>query len=93
VTGKKLRKAEELNVEILERLASSGESEFIESTQLLIRTHAEPEVLRYIVEAIMEEAEEEPGFQEANKGLAFIHLKILLDAFVNSLRPRPRLVA
>jgi multidrug efflux pump subunit AcrB len=93
VTGKKLRKAEELNVEILERLASSGESEFMESAQLLIRTHAEPEVLRYIVEAIMEEAEEEPGFQEANKGLAFIHLKILLDAFVNSLRPRPRLVA
>ena len=93
VTGKKLKKAEESNVEILEQLASSNESEFIESAQLLIRAHAEPEVLRYIVEAIMEEDEKEPGFQEANKGLAFIHLKILLDAFVSSLRPRPRLVA
>jgi hypothetical protein len=93
VTAKKLRKAENLNVESLERLASSGENKLIESAQVLIRTHAEPEVLRYIVEAIMEEEEGEPGFQEANKGWAFIHLKILLDAFVSSLGPRPRLVA
>jgi hypothetical protein len=93
VTNKKLRKAEERNIHTLERLASIGEGEFIASAQLLIGTHAEPEVLRYIVEAIMEVDEEEPGFQEAHKGLAFIHLKILLDAFISSLGPRPRLVA
>ena len=95
ITRKKLRKAEETNVEILERLASGGEGDLIESGQLLIRTHPEPEVLRYIVEAIMEDDDdpEEPGFQDVNKGLAFVHLKVLLDAFVSSLAPRPRLVA
>ena len=41
----------------------------------------------------MEEDEEEPGFRDENKDLIFIHLKILLDAFVANLADRPRLVA
>jgi hypothetical protein len=93
VTRRKMRKAEESNIDRLEQLTSSSEGEMIEATQHLINTHPEPEVLRYVVEAIMEEDEEEPGFRDENKGLAFIHLKILLDAFVGSLADRPRLVA
>ena len=93
VTRKKMEKAEDANIDRLEQLASGTEGELIESAQHLISTHPEPEVLRYVVEAIMEEDEEEPGFRDENKGLAFIHLKILLDAFVGSLADRPRLVA
>ena len=93
VTRKKMEKAEDSNIDRLEQLTSGSEGELIESAQHLIGTHPEPEVLRYIVEAIMEEEEEEPGFRDENKGLAFIHLKILLDAFVGSLADRPRLVA
>ena len=93
VTRKKMEKAEDANIERLEQLVSGSEGELIESAQHLISTHPEPEVLRYVVEAIMEEDEEEPGFRDENKGLAFIHLKILLDAFVGSLADRPRLVA
>ena len=94
VTRKKLRKAEELNVGFLEDLASSSEGDFIRSVQQLLRTYAEPEVLRYILEAIMEEDEpEEPGIRDEYKGLAFVHLKILLDAFISSLAPRLRVVA
>jgi hypothetical protein len=93
VTPTKLREAEKSNIELLEQLMSSSEEEFIEAAQLLIRAHPESEVLRYIVEAIMEEQPDEPGFRDAYTGLAFIHLKILLDAFVSSLGPRPRLVA
>jgi len=93
VTRKRLRKAEESNTEFLEQLASSSEGRFIESGQLLVREHPEPEVLRYIVETIQEEQPDEPGFRAASLGLAFIHLKIVLDAFVSSLAPRPHLVA
>jgi len=95
VTRKKMRRAEESNVELLEQLASSDEADFIETIQLLLADCPEPEVLRYIVEAIMEEQDDpdEPGFRDEYKGLAFLHLKILLDAFVSSLGPRPRTVA
>lgn len=93
VTRRKMRKAEESNIDRLEQLTSSSEGEMIEATRHLISTHPEPEVLRYIVEAIMEENEGEPGFRDENKGLAFIHLTILLDAFVGSLADRPRLMA
>ena len=95
VTRTKLKRAKESNVELLKELASSTESEFIESAQVLIRTCPEPEVLRYVVEAIMEEDDDpdEPGIRDEYRGIAFIHLKILLDAFIGSLAPRPRLVA
>lgn len=93
VTGKKLRKAEDANVELLEQLGSYSEGKLIEAIQLLLADYPEPEVLRYIVEAIMEEGPDDPGFRDEYKGLAFVHLKILLDAFINSLARRPDLVA
>jgi hypothetical protein len=93
VTRKKIRAAEELNLEILDDLASGSEGDLIGSTQQLLGTYPEPEVLRYILEAIMEEDPEEPGIRDEYKGLAFVHLKILLDAFISSRTPRPRLVA
>jgi len=93
VTVEKMIEAQESNLEILERLATNDEYDFIESVQILIRTYPEPQVLRYVVEAIMEDDPEEEGFRDEYKGLAFVHLKALLDAFVSSLAPRPRLVA
>lgn len=93
VTVEKMRQAEDKNVDLLERLMDTDEVEFVTSVQRLISNHAEPEVLRYIVEAIIEESEEEPGFQAENTGLAFIHLKIVLDAFISCLGARADLVA
>jgi hypothetical protein len=95
VTRKKMGRAEEANVELLEQLAFSDEADYIETIQFILSECPEPEVLRYIVDAVMEEQDDpdEPGFREEYKGLAFLHLKILLDAFVSSLRPRPRAVA
>jgi len=93
VTGKKLRKAEDANVELLEQLESYSEGELIEAIQLLLADYPEPEILRYVVEAIMEESQDDPGFRDEYRGLAFVHLKILLDSFISSLARRPDLVA
>jgi hypothetical protein len=93
VTRKKVRAAGGLNLEILDDLAAGSEGDLIQSTQQLVGIYPEPEVLRYILEAIMEEDPEEQGIRDEYKGLAFVHLKILLDAFISSRAPRPRLVA
>lgn len=88
VTRRKLRKAEQANYDLLELLASDTEADFVSATQTMLDNHPEPEVLRYIVEAIMEEEEYEPDdppIREEYRGLAFVHLKIALDALVDSL--------
>ncbi len=92
VTRKKLEQAEEANYDFLETLASDTDADFVSATRVMLENYPEPEVLRYILEAIMEEEEYEPDdppIRDEYRGLAFVHLKIALDAFVNSLARRP----
>ena len=93
VTEKKLMQAEEANFDSLERLSASPEADFVSATQAMIATYPEPEVLRYIVEAIMEEEDydpDDPPIRDEYRGLAFVHLKTVLDAFISSLAAAPR---
>jgi hypothetical protein len=95
VSRRKLEQAEEANYGLLEDWMDATEDAMAAGTASLLDTYSEPEVLRYIAEAIMEESEdpEDPGFRDEYKGLAFVHLKIVLDAFIRSLAPQSRLVA
>lgn len=97
VTEESLERAQEANARLLDQLASSSGPEFVAACQRLIRTHPEPEVLRYIVETLVTaESEDFPGrpaLRAEAQGMAFIQLKILLDAMVACLGPRPPLVA
>jgi hypothetical protein len=85
--------AEEANYDFLERLSASSEADFMSATQAMIAAYPEPEVLRYIVEAIMEEEDytpEDPPIREEYRGLAVVYLKTVLDAFISSLAAAPR---
>ena len=93
VTPDKLRTADESNSEFREQLMLGNESELIGAAQSLTREHPEPEVIRYIVKAIKESMPDEPGIRPKNERLAYVHLKILVDAFVSCLAPRPHLAA
>ncbi|MBS1252658.1 MAG: hypothetical protein MAG451_01699 [Anaerolineales bacterium] len=87
VTRAGLGQAEEANYDFLDLLASDTEADFVSATETMLENHPEPEVLRYIVEAINDEEEytsEDPPIREEYRGLAFVHLKIALDAFVKS---------
>jgi hypothetical protein len=89
VTRKKLKRAENANYEMLEFLASDTEADFMSASEIMVQDYPEPEVLRYIVEAIMEDDEEvdpdNPAIRDEVKGMAFVHLKIALDALIQSL--------
>jgi hypothetical protein len=87
VSRKKLRRAEAANEEVLSYLASDTEADFVSATQRMLETYPEPEVLRYLLEALMEEDDdpENPPIREEYRGLAFILLKTMLDALVDSL--------
>ena len=90
VTRKKLNRAENANLESLDFLGSDTEADFFSATQFMLENYEEPEVLGYIIEALMDEEEYEQSgdvpIREEYRGLAFVHLKIALDAFIDSLR-------
>jgi hypothetical protein len=88
VTLKKLSKAEKVNYDTLELVASDSEADFFSATVAMVENHPEPEVMRYIVETIMDEEDydpDDPPIRDEYRGLAFIHLKIALDALISSL--------
>ena len=92
VSQKKLEQAEEANFDFLERLSASPEADFESATQEMLASYPEPEVLRYIVEAIMEEEDDDPDdppIRDEYRGLAFVHLKTVLDVFISSLAAAP----
>ncbi len=88
VTQKKLLQAENTNDRLLDTLSSDTEADFYTATEQMVVNFPEPEVLRYIVEAIMAEDEGDPEeipIRDDAKGMAFIHLKVALDAMILSL--------
>lgn len=80
-----VERADEANFAFLERFLSAGEMDFEAAVAKMLEEYPEPEVLRYIVEALMEEEEdEEEPFRDGYRGLAFVCLKTVLDAFIAS---------
>lgn len=88
VTRRKLDWADSANERLLEILETDTEADFISATRTILKNHPEPEVLGYIIEALMEEEDrdpDDPPIRDEYRGLAFIHLKTVLDAFISSL--------
>jgi hypothetical protein len=68
----------------LDVMATDSPGDFFAVASAKAENYPEPEVLKYILEAIMEmdEDAEQPSFREENIGMAFMHLKIVLDALI-----------
>ncbi len=79
-----VERADEANFAFLERFLSASEMDFEAAVAKMLEEYPEPEVLRYIVEALMEEEEDEEEFRDEYRGLAFVCLKTVLDAFIAS---------
>ena len=88
VTRRKLDQADMANQGFLELLASDTDADFVSATQTMLENYPEPEVLRYIIAAFMEEEDyalNDLPIRDEYRGLAFVHLKTMLDALINSL--------
>ena len=83
VSEKLLEQIIDANEAQLERLAEDPEADLVMAAHTTSEGYPEPEVLRYIVEALME-PDEEVKFSEESGGLAFIILKNVLDALIAS---------
>lgn len=81
VTEKMLDKAEGRNVRMAEYLKGETESGFIGVTRSVFDSYNQREVLRFVVEAIMEEPEEGEVIRDEAIGALFLDLKTVIDCF------------
>jgi len=77
VTEDHLDRQEQTNMQMLEYLAEESEAELMQVTQSLLANYHQPEVLRYVIEAIFEEDAE--TLRPANQGIMLIFIKIVID--------------
>lgn len=73
--------AENANFSMLESFSRESEGDMIAATEKSFEAYHQPEVLRYVIEAIMEEDEENEMISEEHKGLMLIFLKTVIDSF------------
>ena len=85
ITEARLAKAEKVNDDLLEMLGSDSAGDFFRVADSLIADYPEPEVLRYMTEALREDEDGNPDnfpIREEGLRLAHLHLKIFPDALV-----------
>lgn len=76
---KTLDKIENLNIKMIEYLKGKSYIEFINNAENIINNYSQPEVLKYVIEALMEETEEGCLIRDENKGIVAIYLKTVND--------------
>lgn len=80
VTEKALDRAEKSNMKTIESLMDASEADFTETARTMIENYSQPEVLRYVVEALVEAVEDEE-VRDENMGIMMLDLKTVIDCF------------
>lgn len=81
VTIPQLESAENANFSTLDDLSGESPGDLIAAVEEMVSSYNQPEVLKYVVEALMEEDDEEIDITEDSKGLMLIYLKTVIDCF------------
>ncbi len=81
ITEEMLEKAKARNLKMSEYLQKESAGGFEEATRTIVSNYSQPEVLRYIVEALMGEPEEGCIIRDEYKGIMMLDLKTIIDCF------------
>ena len=81
VTEELLDKAEELNLKMIRYLEGESELGFIQTIKKIMEGYNQLEVMNYVVEALVEESDEESTIRDENKGMMMFYLKTVIDCF------------
>lgn len=78
-----MQAVEDAQGDVLELLEEDTDADFVSAATSMAVNHPEPEVLRYIVEALMED-DADIDISEDDKGILFLELQKVLDALILS---------
>lgn len=80
VSGEELDAAESKNSQMLEFFQDESESGFYDGVETLFKNYNQYEIMKYVIEALMEEPEEDVIIRDESIGSMFIYLKTVVDA-------------
>lgn len=83
ITEETLETIESSNLQMLEYLEGESDEDFIATVETIYSNYNQPDVLRHIVETLMED--EDDFVREDRKGMMLIYLKTVIDCFDKSL--------
>ena len=82
ITEKALDQAESKNIKMLEYLSEEPDHDFIHTINTMWEGYNQQEVLKYVIETLLEEVDDEELLQpDEHKAYMFICLKTLVDCF------------
>ncbi len=84
VTNTILEDAEDRNIRMLEYLEGEPEDDFLNTVGILIENYNQSEVLRYVVEAIIEDDDDSVYISDEAKGIMLLCIKTVIDSFDKS---------
>jgi len=79
ITGELLDSKEEKNIEMLEYLAGEPETEFMETVEKIMECYPQAELLKYIIDRLMEEPDKGVALRDDSIGMMVLYLKTLID--------------
>lgn len=85
ITEERIDKVDERNFTFFNSI-SETDPDMESMVEKMMEDYPEPQVLGFILSALMDEDPEDPGIRDEMKGLAFFHLKTALDAMIASLK-------
>lgn len=81
ITEDTLFEMDDSNKKMLEYLMDQSETGFNEVVETMSKNYNQQNVLKYVIEALFEEPEEDCNIREENMGIIFISLKTIIDCF------------
>jgi hypothetical protein len=70
---------EAINISMLEYLAGESETDFMDTVEKIMTNYHQAELLRYVIENLLEQAENQEELSEENIGMIVIYLKTIID--------------
>lgn len=81
VTNEILENAEDRNIRMLEYLEGEPDEEFLNTVGILVENYNQSEILRYVVEAIIEDDDDAVYISDQAKGIMLLCIKTVIDSF------------
>jgi len=81
ITEDILDNAVKSNEKMIESLENESSDDFIASVRKMVKNNSHPELLKVVVEALMEEPEDGCVMRDENKGMMMVYLKTVIDCF------------
>ena len=81
ITEKMLEKCENNNYKLLDYLDGETAAGYQRAIELIFENYHQTEILKYVVEALFEENDDDVNIRDNMKGLMMLHLKTVLDCF------------